>query len=714
MMAAPDFAPELKAVPQPAATADHYNNTKNHTVIMIKFTSACFLAAAALFSVSAPAADQLYASLNIPAQGTAAAGGSTGTGSSTTDARREAYQTAKKAVKQGDTATARHLMQGILKDYPLTVWLDYYLLAEEPAVSKFPAVMEFINSGRQHELADLLRSKYIEYLAGQHEFAKVYQLYGGERPYSSAYEKLSAKQKGEQCRFHEAAWRSGHGSDEAVAFANQLYLDLNSRPAACSGLIALYDSKGYLTDRLRLERFERAYVSRADKSGLVKSLASELSYSPYAAKVKAQMYFYSDPAKIFEETLHTDADRRIAALAFCRYANFNPNDAAARLDEFIAWAQPTEAEMVGIYKIIALRFLERDRPLTAITWVDQHLPALAWSPYIKEQRLRRAVWFSQWDIVYQLLDHVDHETAAEINWRYWKGRSAREIGREEEGRRILTEVAADRSFFGFLAAQELGLKAAYNQLSIDPSLSWPAGLHGDPAVTRFFELYAMDDANSIYEWREIAKYSSEDTALLMAEWALRNGNSRLAIDSVVSARRWDALAYRFPIVYKDIYQRNAREQNVSLSLLYGVSRQESMLNPVIRSPAGAVGLMQLMPDTARLVSRQRSWSYSGTGSLTNPEVNVRLGSAYLRDMLDRFHNNRILAAAAYNAGPGRIPRWESKDGLKRDAAMYIENIPFLETRKYVQNVLLYDAIYNKLLTGREKLLLSPQELNFAY
>lgn len=679
---------------------------------MIKFASACFLAAAAFFSASVMAANQLYASRSIPASGTAAAAAEDSV--SVTDIRREAYRTARLAIRQGDTDQARQLMQGILKDYPLTVWLDYYLLSDTPAVDKFPAVLEFINSGRQHELGELLRSKYIEYLSGEGEFDLVYQLYGGQRPYSSAYDKLSAKQKAAQCRFYEAAWRSGHGSAESVAFANQLYLDLNTRPAACTGLIALYDSTGYLSERLKLERFERAYVSRADKSGLLQSLTAELASGPYAERVRAQMYFYQDPEKIFAEELHTAADRRVAVLAFCRYANFNPNDAVTRLDDFMAWAQPSEAEMVGIYKIIALRFLERGRPLSSVTWVDQHLPAAGWSPYIREQRLRRAVWFAQWDIVYQLLDHVDQETASEINWRYWKGRSALELGRQEEGRRILTEVAADRSFFGFLAAQELGLKAAYNQQILDPSLSWPSGLHGDPAVTRFFELYAMDDANYIHEWREIAKYSAEDTALLMAEWALRNGNSRLAIDSVVSSRRWDALAYRFPIVYKDIYQRNASELNVSLSLLYGVSRQESMLNPVIRSPAGAVGLMQLMPATARLVSKQRSWSYAGTGSLTNPEVNVRLGTAYLRDMLDRFHNNRILAAAAYNAGPGRIPRWESKDGLKRDAAMYVENIPFLETRKYVQNVLLYDAIYNKLLTGRETQLLTQAELDFAY
>ncbi|MDD6755023.1 MAG: transglycosylase SLT domain-containing protein, partial [Succinatimonas sp.] len=100
--------------------------------------------------------------------------------------------------------------------------------------------------------------------------------------------------------------------------------------------------------------------------------------------------------------------------------------------------------------------------------------------------------------------------------------------------------------------------------------------------------------------------------------------------------------------------------------------------------------------------------------LVNPEYNIRLGSAYLKDMLNRFDNNRILAAAAYNAGPGRIKIWASKDGGVRDSAMYIENIPFKETRLYVQNVILYDVIYKKLLTGKEDNLLYSHEKNYRY
>lgn len=677
------------------------------------------LSAACVVLSSAATAADLYASLNIPARGTAVSQTVQGVSSAQStpshiDQMREAYREAKQAIYQGNEEQARQIMRTSLQNYPLNVWLQYYLLSVNPEQGKYQEVLSFIRSGQQHELAELLRSRYQSYMFDEEAYPQVYELFDGRKPADdSHYDNLNFAAKTKLCRFYTAAWYLNKAKEDTIAFATRLYLDLKGRPEACTRLMAMYDAGGYVSDKLLLEKFERAYVQRFGGDS-VKSLAQALERTKYASKVQAELSLYEEPEQIFTYAIQTPADQRVATLAFARYANLNPQDALSRFEDFKMLARPSEAQLLLVTKVLASRLLERGRTAAQVKWVDDNLPAVGWTEAIKEQRLRRAVWFSQWEVVYRLLDYVDPAVASQINWHYWKGRAALETGRTSIGKDILAKVAQDRSFFGFLAAQQLGIAPAYNQLKLSSSASWPATLHGDKAVTRFFELYAMNDRDAIYEWREIAKHSDEDVALLMAEWALRNGNSRYAIDSVVSSGRWDALSYRFPVVYEDIYRKNAAAQNVSLSFLYGISRQESMLNPVIKSPVGAVGLMQLMPGTAKMVSRQNKWKYSGTMSLTNPEVNVRLGSAYIRDMLDKFGNNRVLAAAAYNAGPGRIPRWESKDGLTRDVAAYVENIPFNETRKYVQNVLLYDAIYNKLITGEEKPLLSKAELDFRY
>ena len=124
--------------------------------------------------------------------------------------------------------------------------------------------------------------------------------------------------------------------------------------------------------------------------------------------------------------------------------------------------------------------------------------------------------------------------------------------------------------------------------------------------------------------------------------------------------------------------------------------------------------MQLMPATAKTVAKKNGWRYQGSGALTDPDTNIRYGAAYLNELLGKFKDNRVLAAAGYNAGPGRVARWKSKDGMKRDAFMYIENIPFNETRTYGQRVLFYTAVYEKLLSGRNIPLLSESERNFSY
>ena len=625
---------------------------------------------------------------------------------------RDIYMQAKQAFKDGDFEKGRALQSSLPENYPLNLWLDYFYLSREPSTAKFNEVMRFIKENKQKELSRLLRNTYVHYLANRGQYSLVDKLLP-TKPFDENA-KLNSSQKALMCRFYESKWQNGKGSEEAVAFASKLYLQLGRQPSDCNGLFAIWNSRGYLTDRIKLEKFERAYIQKSYRQ-TTNSLASSLSSSSFASRVNEHMKYYSDPLKIFDSLIvNSKADKRIAVLAFKRFAKQNPSEAADLYSTFVNRFNPSEIEAVDIKKILAENLLSRGRPLSDVKWVDKNLPAVGWTENIKELRLRRAIWFAQWETVYKLLQSMNEDFVSQINWKYWLGRSVYELGRIEEGSEILAEVAKDRSFFGFLAAQFLDEDLPFNEETLSSHASWPGSVKNDPAVIRFFELYGMDDGDAVFEWREIAKNSDDDTAMLMAEWALRQGNTAYAIDSVVSSGRWDALAYRFPIVYFDIYEAQSKEQGVSLSFMYGVSRQESMLNPSIRSPVGAVGLMQLMPGTAKMVSRQRDWSYNGTQDLVIPEKNVRLGAAYLRDMLDKFGNNRILAAAAYNAGPGRVVRWESKDGIKRDAAMYVENIPFAETRKYVQNVLLYDAIYQKLLTGKEGALLYANEINYNY
>ena len=627
---------------------------------------------------------------------------------------REAYIQAVNAIKRGDEAQGLQIQHEQLQGYPLNLWLNYYYLAYNVRADKVPAVLQFIQSGQQHELAALLKERYAEFLSDEHDYQNLATLVGPKTIDETQISSLSFNQKKELCRFYEANWALDRVNEDAVSFASRVYLDLGARPKACGPLMALFDAKGYLTDKLVLKRFERAYVERSYQD-TTKSLAQTLKHTEFKDRVDTLLKLYSEPSKLFDQVLTNQAtDHRVAVLAFKRYANIAPRSARADLDRFITTYQPSSIELIGIYQMFAQNFLGRSYERSDVEWVDQNLPALAWNDELKEMRLRRAIYFAQWDKVYVLIDHLAPDVRAAINWRYWKGRSAQELGKTEEAQELLTAVAQDRSFFGFYAAQTLGLDYAFNYVKLKPDFAFPMDIANNKAALRFFELFALDDDNAIYEWREISKYSPEFEAMVMAQWALQTGNISYAIDYVVSSGKWDALDYRFPIAYRNFYEKYARQNEVDLSFLYGISRQESMLNHKIRSWAGAVGLMQVMPGTARDIARREKWRFGGAGSLTDPETNIRYGSTYIRWMLDKFDHNRVLAAAAYNAGPGRIPQWASDDAQKRDVAMYVETIPFAETRKYVQNVILYDAIYSFLLTGKPGDLIKPNELSYAY
>ena len=606
--------------------------------------------------------------------------------------QRKYFQDAEAAAKKGDTAEALRIKKNHLEDYPLAIWIDYWNLTNNMDVSKYPKVVEFIRSDDHKELSQILKNKYIDFLARHGNYKQVSELIGKKKPFDDNME-MNSSQQTLQCRYYEARWHLGQADMSSQIFANKIYMQLKPYPSGCSGLIYVWGQNGNLNDTNRMDKFERLYIQRryADST---RNLAAEFSDdSKFKNRINMAMALYDDPSRILNEEYEPGSDdiHRVAVLAFKRFANLKPEEANPHFEYFCKKFHITPTERLDIIQIISRGFLGR-----------------------KIMRMRKAIWFAQWNVVYDLYNHLNPNDKKEINWRYWKARAAYEIGEKDQSLILMKEVAKDRSFFGFLAAQELGQQPPFNHQRLSKSAKWPSTVAHNKAAIRFFEFRALDSANANIEWNEVAKHGSNDEALVMAEWALSTGNVNYAIMSVIAGKRWDALDYRFPKAFLNLYKKYSAVTNVPISFLYGISRQESMLNPNIKSPVGAVGLMQLMPETARVVSKKNNWDYNGPRDLVIPENNIRLGSAYLKDMLAKFDNNRILAAAAYNAGPNRIPRWKSADGKKRDTPMFIENIPFKETRLYVQNVLLYDVIYKKLLTGKTDLLLKENERKYKY
>jgi soluble lytic murein transglycosylase len=172
-----------------------------------------------------------------------------------------------------------------------------------------------------------------------------------------------------------------------------------------------------------------------------------------------------------------------------------------------------------------------------------------------------------------------------------------------------------------------------------------------------------------------------------------------AIATLAAAGQYDDLELRYPLPWPEQFAEASASARIPSGWAYGVARSESLFIPDIRSHAGAIGIMQLMPATGRRTAGELNLPYQGLATLTDPASNIRLGATYLGKMLERFEESRVVATAAYNAGPTRVEKWlPVSQGL--DARIWIENIPFNETRDYVRRVLVSEAIFNWRLTGR--------------
>ena len=262
---------------------------------------------------------------------------------------------------------------------------------------------------------------------------------------------------------------------------------------------------------------------------------------------------------------------------------------------------------------------------------------------------------------------------------------------------LYRQLAELQSYHGFLAADRLNLPYRLYDEPIEVSAETLDRLKQSPVMIRAREYHFTElgwegrrewtDALASFEPDEIAA-----SAVLAADWAMHDR-------AVISAGRADArraLRYRFPVLYEEQVLKAAQVNRIEPALIYGVMRRESGFVPDIRSGAGAVGLMQLMPRTARYVADlkgEKNWQ----GDLTDEDTNIDFGAFYMRHVLDRFDDHLVLALASYNAGPHRVKQWLPEANMPAD--VWVDTIPFTETRRYARAVLAYSLIFEWRLTG---------------
>ena len=317
--------------------------------------------------------------------------------------------------------------------------------------------------------------------------------------------------------------------------------------------------------------------------------------------------------------------------------------------------------------------------------------------YIHNLRFKLALTKQDWQKVHQLIDQLSPEVQTQERWVYWKTISASHIKNLKPVYSDAFEnLSKERSYYGLLASRTLQTRFHLNPQQDQVSEALLEEISSSAAMSRMHELYQL---KNLYlarrEWnqftRDFDKTQLRTAATVLHRWGWHN----MAIAGVAKAKFWDDIDLRFPMPYSTTFNKLAGQFNIDTNWARAVARQESAYQPYARSHAGARGLMQLMPKTARSTAKRNDINYKNIAELYQPETNINLGVAYLAEMQAKFNGNQVLATAAYNAGPHRVKTWLKQRGdLPTD--IWIEVIPFKETRNYVMNVMAYHAVYRTL------------------
>ena len=309
-----------------------------------------------------------------------------------------------------------------------------------------------------------------------------------------------------------------------------------------------------------------------------------------------------------------------------------------------------------------------------------------------ERVIHAAISQNAWQEADRWVQELPDEDLAKYEWRFWRASIDQALGRER-WQEEMQSLAAERTYYGFLAAQLLGLPINLNEQHYQPNSELENQLTKHPRARMVFEFFAVDEpTNGRREWRKFETTLNDAEKMVMIHWFNEYGLSHEAIWAANRSEMLNFLAVRFPSPFLSYFKQGAFVADVPLEFLLALSRQESAFDHQAISRAGARGLMQMMLPTAQATAANNGISRPTADTLLDPRRNIELGSYHVAELAAEFANNRVLIAASYNAGKNRIYAW-LREYPVQDAASFIEMMPIRETREYVKGVLAFSVVY---------------------
>lgn len=589
--------------------------------------------------------------------------------------QRQQFRLAYAAAEHG-SSTWHTLARG-LQDYPLYPYLEAAALQDDIKNATFVEVEKYLEQHAGLIPAERLRREFLAVLAERKDWKNFRKLYHPDLGDELACHALSARlQTGDTLEFDR---------DLAALWSDP------SLPAACVPAEKWAHQHGLLTGERLWQRIDAA--SERGPASTIRFLADWL---PKSERDDALRFVHAleDPVAAVhaaEQWPDKPRGRRAASLAMQRVALRDSDTADA------AW--PSLQKHFRFSAELKHRILAAMALYVATDFSDdalgrlKDLPTEAHTATTREWRVRVALARGDWDEVLAAIEALDKEQASEDVWRYFRARALIEQGHKEQGIEVLRQLATEVDYYGFLAADWLDEPYAICPLTIEPNTALSARIATRPGIVRALELYQLDMLpEARREWQAAVADMDRPSRLQAAALASRNEWYDRAI-FLLAGKAVRYYKQRFPLGHRQTLVEGARAAGIDPAFAFAIIRAESAFVDDARSGANARGLMQLLPETARDVARKNKLSYAGAASLSEPAINIPLGTRYLGAVAARFDGAPWLASAAYNAGPSKAEQWvAARPKLAPD--VFVATIPYHETRAYIRRVMAYAVLYD--------------------
>lgn len=593
---------------------------------------------------------------------------------STNKDQQRLFLQAEKLVSQSNSRQYKTLYNQ-LHYYPLQPYLDQRRLLNSMSLSDTAEIATFLKTHENSPLDWPLRKAWLEYLAKKKNGLLFLQFF---KPTNDV--ELT-------CQKHLFSLASGVEESVVLPQITALWVVGKSQDKSCNPLFERWEKAGYRTDDIVWQRVELAadggkhtllpYLTKLlpEEEQYLGTLWHKVRRDP--AVVSKLKYFPNKSAK--ESQIYTYGIKRLVWR--------DPNRAIKAYKKAQQVFKFSKLQQQQINERFALALASKNHK-HAKEWLDLLSPEKL-NKNMQQWRLTQMLKAQNWSEVINDIKLLSVHQQQDLQWQYWYGRALIATNEVEQGHTVLKALAEKRHYYGFLAASLLQNPVSLQDNPLTVSLLEKAKVFEHPAAKRAFEFYYLNRyTQARREWNYWLSELSDRDKLVAAKVANENGWFDRAIFALSEVGYLDDVSLRFPKAFDDEISQYSAKQNINPAWAFAIARRESSFMTDAHSPVGANGLMQLMPKTAKRLNKGKA----SRRYLQKADNNIKLGTKYLRMLLDKNKGNHVLATASYNAGPYRIKSWlKNIDALPAD--IWIETIPYKETRNYVKSVLAYQEIY---------------------